>query len=323
MARSPLTAARQQMMSIRLSIVIVNWRSYGLTEACIRSIRRFPLSHGYEITVVDNSQDHLRRAQLVAAVPAIRWICNQTNVGFTKACNQGIRCANGEYILLLNPDVLVQSGCLDAMVSVLDAEPRVGIVSCPLVGKSGRRQRTAHDTHHSVRRLLLDTAGVSSLLNMVHSRGGHRPSPGSSTYSSVKWVKAACLMFRKNLVDELGLLDETFFLYGSDPDYCARAVTNGWMVTILRNSEMIHQGSATTSLESWTVASYYHAYLELLRRRYKNQRQTFQLARFLLALRASQHAFVLSLKIWLPKSHRAQARAHWRAAYVISTTDIA
>lgn len=211
----------------QLSVVIVNFCQWRNTARLTRQLRRSEAVRrgAAEVVVVDNhSPGHAacRRLRRLSGVSVVR---NGENQGFAKAVNRGGRLSRGEWVLLLNPDVTVPDGFLDA---VLDAaqrwpaiDPRAGVIGFQLRNRDGTRQASAGPFPT----LLKTVAGL--LLPRSRRKCRHRHLAGRAV---VPWVTGGCLLVRRDCFEQLGGLDESFFLYYEDVDFCRRATAGGWTV---------------------------------------------------------------------------------------------
>lgn len=224
-------------MTPRLSIVIVNFNGRGHLEPCLRSLVDHPSSTPAEIVVVDNASTD-GSASAVAGFPGIRLIRLAANVGFSAGNNAGIRATAGELILLLNNDTVVPAGALDRLVARLDADRAAAIAGPRLVDGRGEPElsfgpmisplgelRQKLVTGLYARRVWPATAWV----RRATARERH-----------VDWVSGACLLVRRRVAEQVGLLDERFFLYTEDVDFCASVRAAGWKVLFTPAAEIVH-----------------------------------------------------------------------------------
>ena len=225
-----------------ISIVIVNWNTGDLLTECLSSIYDQPSKMDLETIVVDNvsTDESVRKAR--AGFPAVRFICNDTNVGFAAANNQAIRQAQGQYILLLNPDTVVYPGSLDKLVLFLE--------ECPQVGAAGPRLLNPD-------RSLQPSCSPEPTLKTEFLRMFHLGSVRSDGYYSMEdWdleaprqvdvLLGACLLLRRQAIDQVGLLDEAYFVYSEEVDYCLRLRKAGWRIYWVPQAQVVHYGGQST-----------------------------------------------------------------------------
>ena len=231
----------------RLSIVIVTFNSTGHIHECLRSLVENRPAVDHEIVVVDNASTDGTAAAIRARWNAVRVIEAGANVGFARANNLGIQQTFGELILLLNPDTSVPAGALDLLVGALDARPGVAVVGPRLVNADGRAEL-------SFGRMM---SPLAELRQKLLVRGNSRGGPIATYVNSitrrereVDWVSGACLLVRRADAEAVGLLDERYFLYTEDVDFCAAVRARGRRVLFYPMAEVIHlrgQSRATAS----------------------------------------------------------------------------
>ncbi len=225
-----------------LSIVLVGWNNKAYLEPCLESLYASDLGCRYDVVLVDQGSTDGSQAMLREKFPEVRIIQNDHNVGLAKACNQGIEGTTGRHVLLLNNDTLVNS-TLGELVRFLDENPRAGAVGGRLLNPDGSFQA--------------GFAGFSSLweeiLIATHLgelfQEGYPSHDDSDEVRHVGWISSACLLLRREALDEVGLLDEEFFIYGDEADLQFRLNRAGWPVYYLPTVNTIHYGGR--SMNRW------------------------------------------------------------------------
>ncbi len=225
-------------MSIDLSIIIVNYNTKDLLIACIDSILRVNPKLEYEIIVVDNassdgSQDVL--AKLVSK--KLRLIQHKSNLGFAKANNTGIKKALGKYIFLLNSDTLVKRGTLETLVEFAKKNLSVGLAAPQLFNLDGTVQPSVFRFPTIGRAIRQYWFGEKGILDKHY--------PSSNKPVLVEAVVAAAFLITPQVLSKVGLLDEKYFMYFEDLDYCKRVNEAGLGVYYLPTSEVIHYHGAS------------------------------------------------------------------------------
>ena len=226
---------------MKFSVVTVNYRSWPYTLRCIDSLYRTGYEN-FEVVVVDNDQ----------AVPPevpypVRLIRNPQNVGFARACNQGMSVSSGEHVVFLNPDTLVEDGFFEALEKFLDENPKAGVVGPRVVGAGGDVQLTARKELGFASGFL----GRTSLLTRLFPKSSlvKRLFPAAEKLTGptvVDWVAGTCMAVRRQTLEEIGLMDERFFMYFEDTDLCRRAREAGWLVYYLPQVEIFHHSGASS-----------------------------------------------------------------------------
>jgi N-acetylglucosaminyl-diphospho-decaprenol L-rhamnosyltransferase len=221
----------------RLSIIIVTYNSAADVDACIGSLVQHPPSTDHEIVVVDNASTDGTAAAIRSRWHGVRVIDSAANIGFARANNLGIRQTFGSLILLLNPDTTVPAGTLDTLVAALDARPDVAVAGPRLVDADGRVEL-------SFGRMLSPIAEVRQrfLVDGSRRRGAIAAYVESITRRTqeVDWVSGACLLVRRADAEAVGLMDERFFMYAEDVDFCASIRARGRRVLFCPSAEMVH-----------------------------------------------------------------------------------
>jgi N-acetylglucosaminyl-diphospho-decaprenol L-rhamnosyltransferase len=226
---------------MKFSVVVVNYNSWPYSLRCIDSL----YSTGYEdfeVVVVDND------TEAVPTIPhPVRLIRNLENVGFAKACNQGVLASKGEYVLLTNPDTLVERDFFESLDTFFDKNPRVGVAGPRIVDGEGNLQLSARKELGFASGLL----GRTSLLTRLFPKSPlvKRLFPAVEKLTgptSVDWVSGACMSIRRQTLEEIGPMDERFFMYFEDADLCRRAREADWLVCYLPQVEVFHHTGAST-----------------------------------------------------------------------------
>jgi GT2 family glycosyltransferase len=225
---------------IDLSVVLVNWNSLALTDACLTSIREQTHGIRYEVFVVDNgtTKDD-GPAVLPVRHPWIELIRNDANLGFTKANNQGIRRASGRYVLLLNNDTVQTENALGRAVAYMDEHADVGALG--ILHRNADAGRTPQASYFEYPRPWTEIAG---LLGLVRAADPSIWLPDVRGPRDTDWVCGSFLMMRRSCLEQVGELDERFFIYQEDVDWCLRARRAGWLVRFWPGVSMVHVGSA-------------------------------------------------------------------------------
>lgn len=244
-------------MPSRLSIVVVNYRSAGLAADCLRSIaaQRDEVAALHAIVADNASGDDSvgTLARLIEQEDWERWasvLPLQRNGGFAFGNNAGIRAAlesqaPPDYILLLNPDTVCRPGAIRALVEFMDERPRAGIAGSLLQDARGAPAYSAHNFFTPLGEL--ESGARLGLLSRVLRRYSVA-SPFRDYAHECDWVSGAALIVRRAVLEQIGLLDEGYFLYFEEVDFCLRARKAGWQVWFVPESVVVHFEGATTGI---------------------------------------------------------------------------
>ncbi|MDA1184112.1 MAG: glycosyltransferase family 2 protein [Acidobacteria bacterium] len=238
----------------RLSIVIVTYNSHDQIDACLSSLSTHPPSMEHEVTVVDNASGDGTVAAVQQGWPDVHVIETGRNLGFAAASNAGMRKTSGEFVLLLNPDTRVTAGAIDALTAHLVATPDAAVVGPRIVDGDGRAEVSFGAMIGPVaelRQKLLVTGSARVPLVRAYVDRITRDS------KDVDWVSGACLLVRREDAEAVGLLDERYFMYTEDVDFCASIRARHRRVLFTADAEVVHlRGRSVASAPRPTDMAY-------------------------------------------------------------------
>jgi hypothetical protein len=253
-------------MAIKTSIVILNYNTKEITENCVKSVIKNTKKIDYEIILIDNGSTDGSQSvlgKLAAKNSRIKFIKNKKNLGFAKGNNVGIKKAKGEYVLLLNSDTIVNSNAIGKMSSWMDRHISVGVSTCKLLNEDGTIQGTGGYFPNLLRVFswmsVEDIPGVEKLVKPFHPHRGKSFYKNSSFYKKqheVDWVTGAFMFVRKQVFEEVGRIDEDYFMYTEDTDFCFRAKQAGWKIVYLPKWSIIHLGGKSSNSEFPIVSEF-------------------------------------------------------------------
>jgi len=233
-----------------LSICIVSHECRDLLAECLRSIEQHSDGLSLEVIVVDNASGDGTVEMVRERFPEVRLMANEENLGFAGGTNQAMAAASGEVLLMLNPDTRVCEGALGHLVAFLDERPEAGAAGPAVYGPDGRLQHTCH-------------AFPTLWLTLVAQLGLHRLMPGSRTFGAydmtwwdhgrprrVEWLSGVCIAVRRSVWEQVGRLDERYFMYCEDVDWCYRLSQVGYERWYLPGARIYHHEAG-----SWGGAS--------------------------------------------------------------------
>jgi len=232
-----------------LTIAIVTWNVKNYLRGCLESIfKNKPRDLELEIIVVDNHSSDGTLSMVREEFPSVRVVANPENVGFSKANNQAYKLGQGRYFLLLNPDTEIEENALQSMVEFMDTHPECGL-SGPMVlnDREGHIQKSCVRFFPAIGREMPSLLGVDSILSKISflSKISLRWRPSSPVLDwhrtqEIPSFSGCCLLGRRKAIEDVGLLDENFFMYGEDLDWCYRMVRSGWKIYYLPEAKVIH-----------------------------------------------------------------------------------
>lgn len=303
-----------------LSIIIVSFNTRDLLQRCLASVlETWDQEHapgGMEITVVDNASQDGSADMVRRFFPQVRLIASQENLGFVRANNLALRQARGRYLLLLNPDTQVVGNALTTMIRFLDGHPRAGAVGPRLLYPDGRLQHSAF-RFPTLWQTYFDFFPWPARLLNSPLNGRHPLAAYSGPPFPTDFVLGACLMVRRQAVQAdgsepgpavsspqtiapgrpVGFLDESYFMYCEEMDWCWRLKAAGWEVWCVPQATVIHYEAQSSHQVRWT------AYVE----KWRSRRLFF--ARYYPSWWQTANNLLVRLGLW---AERRRARAAWR-----------
>src|SRR5215217_3281540 len=244
-----------------LTVIIVNWNTRELTSAAITSLQRETAGISYEIILIDNGSTHDdSRTELPRLHPDVTWIANEENLGFAGANNQGIAIAKGRYVLLLNSDTLQTHDALGESVRYMDAHPDVGVLG--ILHRNDDAERTVQPSFYRFPNPWDDLRGLL---------GFPRPIPVADprvvpAEQDVDWVVGSFLLVRRSCLESVGGLDERFFLYDEDIDWCLAARRKGWTIRFWPGAQFIHLGNGSRRFMRDKTFSHFRSHFTYVRK---------------------------------------------------------
>ena len=253
---------------MKLSIIIVSWNTVDLLAQCLESIYAYPPDGEFEVLVVDNASTD-NSVQLVGEqFPQVKLFENKVNVGFAGANNQAIQQSLGSYVLLLNPDTEVKASALEDLLQFMDRHPQAGAVGARILNPDETLQTSCYPTP-----TLLREFWRLFHLDVFWPYGSYHMADWNLQKSrEVDILLGACLLLRRTVLDQIGLMDESYFIYSEEVDLCYRVQQAGWHLYWVPQAQVIHYGGQSTQqvaaemfMRLYLVSSIKnHRYLRLL-----------------------------------------------------------
>ncbi len=238
-AMSEVSAPISSEWTLDLSIIIVSWNVRELLADCLRSVEQNRGQLDLEVIVVDSASSDGSPDMIQERFPWVRLVASADNIGFPRGNNLGIGIASGRYLLLLNPDTVILGDALSQMASYLDEHAHVGVVGGQLLNADGSVQP-------SRRRFPTLATGLfeSTWLQPYAPRGllqhYYMEDIADDVIGEVDWLAGACLMVRRETVVAAGLMDEAYFMYSEELDWCRRIKAAGWRIVYLPTAQIVH-----------------------------------------------------------------------------------
>lgn len=238
-----------------LSIVIVSWNTKEYLLPCLTSIFEKGQGLGSEVILVDNGSYDESGSEVKRVFPSVHVIQNQENLGFSKAVNQGLQKACGKYVLLLNPDTHVKDGAIERLVSFMDAHSDVGVAGAQLLNSDGSKQNSIANFPSLGTELL-----NKSLLRWLFPKKFPGKEKDYSEPVEVDSVVGACMVVRREAMEQVGVLDEDYFLFLEETDWCYRMKRAGWKIYHVPQAEVYHfQGKSAETEKKKAKVEYYRS----------------------------------------------------------------
>ncbi len=230
---------------MRLSVIIVSWNTCQLLDRCLETLtaelkKQQLFGTDSEIYVIDNASADGSAKMVEQKYPQFKLIANKENLGFAKANNQALKQVTGQYILLLNPDTEIRPGALGALMEFLDSHPKTAVIAPQLLNTDGSVQVSCR-AFPSFIGMFAELSGISRFMP-----------PGSKLrdYKMLDWhhdderqvdqPEGACLLIRKEVFDQVGFLDEDYFMLFEEVDWCYRVKQAGWQIWFTPSAQVIH-----------------------------------------------------------------------------------
>jgi GT2 family glycosyltransferase len=239
--------------ALRLTIIIVNWNGIQFLPECLRSIADDRPPFEFQVLVVDNSSTDGSREWLLSDEPRailgstqLRTILSEENLGFAKANNLAINESESPYVFLLNPDTILHCGALERLVAELESRPEAGIAGPKVLNEDGTTQPSVTYFPRNPLTILMTAFGLAPFLPENVRKKFYGPHWDHNEKKDVPVIWGAAMMARRSMIDSVGGLDEDFFMYGEDEEWCARINRNGWKVVFVPEASVVHLGGKSS-----------------------------------------------------------------------------
>lgn len=231
---------------IDVSIILVNWNTRQILQDCLAFIYAQTQGLKFEVFVVDNASSDGSAEMVKDLFPEVNLIANSQNRGFAAANNQAISMAAGQYILLLNSDTLILDNAIFKTWQFAQLNPKAGIIGCRILNADRSLQPSCF-MYPSVLNMLLLTTYLSKLFPRNKFFGRERMTWWDRTdVREVEVITGCFMLVRGQVIEQIGLLDEEYFIYGEETDWCYRAAQAGWKLLFTPDAQIIHLGGASS-----------------------------------------------------------------------------
>ncbi|WP_018758677.1 glycosyltransferase family 2 protein [Paenibacillus terrigena] len=252
-----------------LSIIILNYNTRQLTLDCLQSVYASTTSYRYEVILIDNNSSDDSVEHLQRHYPSTHLIANQENVGFSRANNQGMLVAQGRYILLLNSDTIVESETFEIMLQFMDSHPEVGTSGCKLILPDGSLDKACRRGFPTPSASFYYAFGLSRMFpnnpRFNQYQLGYL-SPDESY--PIDCLVGAFMLVRREAIDQVGMLDEEFFMYGEDIDWCYRIKKAGWQNYYYSRTFITHYKGASSRRKPFKIIYEFHRAMYLFHKKH-------------------------------------------------------
>jgi len=260
---------------VDLSVIIVNYNVRHFLEQCLLSVRRASQRLNIEVLVVDNNSVDGSVELVQERFPEVTLIANKQNTGFSRANNQAIRVAKGRYVLLLNPDTVVQEDTFEKTVAFMDTNPKAGALGVRMLNGKGEFLPESKRSLPTPWVAFYKIFGLARMFPKSHRFGRyHLTYLSEEETNEVEVLSGAFMLMRKTVLDQVGLLDEDYFMYGEDIDLSYRITKGGYKNFYFADTNIIHYKGESTKKGSLNyVLVFYNAMLIFARKHFSRNRQ--------------------------------------------------
>jgi GT2 family glycosyltransferase len=296
---------RRRRTKVRLTFILVNWNTKGHILEALRSIVDTVGDYRHEIFVVDNGSTDGSPEAIRKVFPRACLIRNEENLGFARAVNQALAQAGGGYCMLVNSDARLMQGAIKTLATFMEENPDVGIAGGQLMNEDGSRQNSIAPFPSLATELL-----NKRLLRILFPRqypGKERDYPAPLDVDS---LVGACIIVRCQAIDEVGMLDEGYFFFMEETDWCLRLKKQGWRISFVPQARILHlQGASASLAKAEARIEYYRSRYRFFTKWHGRARTTF--LKIGLMLRLVVEVAVNSLLLW-NKRYRTRWRTYCR-----------
>jgi len=243
---------------LKLAVVIIHYNSSADLDKCLASLAACAPAVEHRVVVVDNASVDKGLDEVHRNHPDCLWIFNKENVGYARGCNRGMAQVDAEYYLILNPDIVVQPGALDRLLDFADAHPRAGVVGPQLLNTDGSIQNSCR-RFYTLKTLLLRRTILGRIFPDSRTVHLHLMDDfDHQTSRPVDWILGGCMLARRSAMERTGPMDERFFLYFEDVDWCYRMWQAGFEVQYTPDARFVHHHRRDSAAGKFSKSFWFH-----------------------------------------------------------------
>lgn len=266
-----------------VSIIVVAWNVHDFVFNCLKSVYKETKGIEFEVIYVDNGSEDGSVQMVRKEFPHVRVIENNENKGFIKANNQGIEIAQGRYVLLLNSDTIILDNAIAKTLLFADEHQDAAVVGCKVLNPDGTLQRSCF-MYPSILNMFLYATHLYKVFPNSKFFGREKMTWWDfSNVSQVETIKGCFSLVRKEAIEQVGLMDNIYFVFGDDIDWCYRFRKSGWKIMFVPDPKIIHYGGQTTKLMANTFTLQLYGSILIFMKKHRTQ-LSFTIACLLIAL---------------------------------------
>jgi GT2 family glycosyltransferase len=256
-----------------ISVITVSWNTRDLLRNCLQSLLKELEGVDAEVFLVDNDSADQSAAMVEKEFPQIRLIANDSNRGFAAANNQALALASGEFILLLNPDTVVHPGAIKTLLGFMQTHARAAIVAPQLLESNGAVQRSCRQ-FPTFLGMLYELLGLSKIFpDQAKFRQYKMLDWNHDDERQVDQPEGACLLLRREVIEEVGVLDEGFFMLFEEVDWCYRIKEKGWQIWFTPSAQVTHHyGQSIKQVKTKMILSSHRGLYRFWHKHYRGNR---------------------------------------------------
>ncbi|MCM3338831.1 glycosyltransferase family 2 protein [Paenibacillus sp. MER TA 81-3] len=279
-----------------ISIIIVNYNTKQLTLNCLKSVFRSVTDYHFDVILIDNASRDDSVQVIGEQYPQVKLIANEHNLGFSKANNQGMRVAQGRYVLLLNSDTVIQPDTLDIMIRFMDEHLEVGASGCKVVLPDGSLDKACRRGFPTPSATFFYVSRLSKMFpKNPRINAYHREDLDPDEAYPIDCLIGAFMMVRREAIEQVGMLDEDFFMYGEDVDWCYRIKQAGWVNYYYPKSKIVHYKRASSRNKPFKITYEFHRAIYVLYNKHFKQQYPFWVNALMYAGMGAKLAAALTL----------------------------